>query len=744
MLASNFRRAMLLCYGKRDVAKETVASGTSAGTGWSLTMTGKKTPRHALNVCIVWHMHQPDYRDPISDRTLLPWTWLHALKDYGEMLETVRETGARVVINLVPSLLEQLERYAAGEDRDHWLGLLTQRPAELSDNERQFVVDQFFSVNEATHILPNPRYLELFQLSGKRSDDSAKSFSDQDLRDLQVLFLLAWTGSHLRRKSSVVAGLLHQGRNFSDAQKQELLDCCHAEVGRVLGFHRELEQAGLIEVSVTPYAHPILPLLCDLHTAQKPSPGLPLPAADFRYPQDARLQVREGLKTAARLFGRQRRGMWPAEGAVSEAAIKIMAEEGALWAATDEDILARSLDARLTERSRLYHLYQYAGLPLLFRDRELSDRIGFLYATWDSRDAVADLVQRLKLISAQAPGGTVAIILDGENCWERYPDNGYPFLRDFYQALLQEPEFEMKTVKSMLADSEPIVLDRLAAGSWIRGDFTTWIGHPEENLAWELLHQARQDIFSNQVEEALAAPEEPLGDPLRELLRAEGSDWFWWYGDEHNTAQADIFDRLFRLHLESLYQAGGLPVPDRLQQAIKPLAGKPMGYEPTACFTPRIDGRIGDYFEWLAAGCLDLTVGGAMYASRESLEKLYYGYDQRFLYFRLDRADLLRRLGGEKGMFEIRLRTERFFSLRVDFATGQLSIASAGQGGIAAWDQVLELAVPLAVLQLRSGDIVHLSCHIYKEKRESGRWPAEGSTCFCYRGAALQQENWLV
>lgn len=700
-----------------------------------------------LKVCILWHMHQPDYRDPVSGQTLLPWTWLHALKDYGEMLETVVETEARVTVNLVPSLLEQLERYEKGEDQDYWLELIRRKPHELSDVERCFCVEQFFSVNEETQILPNPRYYELFKLRGSSATPAADLFSDQDLLDLQVLFLLAWTGSHLRRKSSLVGALLRQATQFREEQKQQLFACCHDEVARILTFHRQLEEDGLIELSVTPYAHPILPLLCDLHMAQEPSPGLPLPAADFRYPEDARLQVREGLKTSDRIFGQRKRGMWPAEGAVSEEAVTIMAEEGAVWAATDEGILARSIDGGLGDRNRLYNIYSYAGLPLLFRDRELSDRIGFLYAAWDGTDAVSDLMQRLRGIAHRAQNGTVAIILDGENCWERYPDNGYPFLRDFYRAINQSSEMKMVTINQALEQTEPVPLDKLAAGSWIRSDFTTWIGHPEENLAWELLHQARRDIFAEQISQALDHPDEPLSELVRELLRAEGSDWFWWYGDEHSSAQADIFDSLFRLHLEGLYHLQGLLTPGSLQQAIKPVSAESSGFEPTACFTPSIDGRVGDYFEWLATGCIELDVGGAMYASRTGLKKLHYGYDSDNLYFRIDQVDLIQRLGGQNGCFEIRLTAKETFRAQYCLGTKQVNLSAADEQlatGPAACDQVIEMAVPLMPLGLHPGDITHLSCHVFKDGRENGRWPTEGTASFCYRGAVLDEENWLV
>lgn len=700
-----------------------------------------------LNICILWHMHQPDYRDPVSDQTLLPWTWLHAVKDYGEMLETIAETGARVTINLVPTLLEQLQRYTEGSDRDRWLELVSQQPEQLDHNERQFMVEHFFSVNEETQILPNPRYQQLHRQRSSGGHPQEDNFSIQDLRDLQVWFLLAWTGSHLRRKQPIVVSLLQQGANFSEEQKQQLLECCHAEVGRIIQLHRDLEQQQQIEISVTPYAHPILPLLCDLRTAQDPSPGLPLPAVDFRHPEDARLQVREGLATADRILGKRPRGMWPAEGAVSEAAAQLLQEEGALWAATDEDILARSLDGGLQDRSRLYQVYQYNQLPLLFRDRELSDRIGFLYAGWDSHEAIDDILQRLHDIATLSPGGTVPIILDGENCWERYQDNGYPFLRDLYLALQQDKKLNLCTISDAVAGKQPTLLPRLAAGSWIRSDFTTWIGHPEENRAWELLQKARLDTFGPEIEQALQNPQQPLSELVRELLRAEGSDWFWWFGDEHVSAQADIFDRLFRLHLESLYHMKKRPVPARLHQSIKPVHRFIEAVGPSALFTPTIDGRIGDYFEWLAAGRIDLAAGGAMYTSRENLQEIRYGYDRDQLYFRIDQLELLQQLCGADGYFELRVCGQQLVHINYSFANQSLSVYSEGSplgSGSAVSREILEISVPLAQLQLQPGEQLSLSCHALQDGRENGRWPTEGSATFRYFGERLDEENWSV
>lgn len=700
-----------------------------------------------LKIAILWHMHQPDYRDPTSGRTLLPWTWLHAVKDYGEMLETVAECQAPVTINLVPTLLEQLDRYRRGEDADSWLELIRKNAGELDPAERMFLLEHFFSVNDQRHLIPNPRYLQLRRKRGLDPVATAPTFSAQELRDLQVWFLLSWTGYHLRQREPLLPALLRRGENFSEEEKAQLLTLCDAEVARVIDRHAELEAAGQIEISLTPYAHPILPLLCELRRASEASPGLPLPLTDFNHPEDARLQVREGLRTGDRLLGARPRGIWPAEGAVSEEAIRLLSEEHVLWAASDEGILARSLNGGLQNRRDLYRVYSYAGLPLVFRDREISDRIGFLYADWSAADAVTDLITRLESISTQAPGGLVPIILDGENCWERYLDNGYPFLQLLYRRLLGHPAFELCTLGQAVATSTPQKLERLAAGSWIRSDFTTWIGHPEENHAWEMLAAARRDCLTDQVTRALAAPDRPPNEQIRELLRAEGSDWFWWYGDEHQTDQANIFDRLFRSHLEGLYHLSGIAAPAILQQPIKPQRGQISSCEPKERFTPQIDGRLNDYFEWLAAGEIDLAAAGAMHSAQKGPQKLYYGYDDQALYFRLDEVSLIDQLCGNTGFFEIYLHGDRNLCLRWLPQNGQLELRQENKQigtGTAARGVILELAVPLQKLQFSPSDELRVFCCCVKDGRPNGRWPGEGDAPLVFRGALLDEENWTI
>lgn len=700
-----------------------------------------------LKVAILWHMHQPDYRDPTSGRTLLPWTWLHAVKDYGEMLETVAECQAPVTINLVPTLLEQLDRYRRGDDADSWLELARKNAEDLEPAERLFLLEQFFSVNDQRHLLPYPRYRRLRQKRGLDPAANAPTFSAQELRDLQVWFLLSWTGYHLRKREPLLKDLLRRGENFSEAEKLQLIAICDAEVARVIARHAELESAGLIEISLTPYAHPILPLLCEIRRASEPSPGLPLPRTDFHHPEDAQLQVREGLRTGAQLLGPRPRGIWPAEGAVSEDAIRLLQKEKVLWAASDEGILARSLPGGLQKRCDLYQVYSYAGLPMVFRDREISDRIGFLYADWSAEDAVTDIMARLRKIAPLAPDGLVSIILDGENCWERYPDNGYPFLQKLYRCLIDEPDFHFCTIGQAVADSSPRELEKLAAGSWIRSDFTTWIGHPEENKAWELLATARHDCLKDHVFQALKSPDELPEEKLRELLRAEGSDWFWWFGDEHQTAQADIFDRLFRNHLEGLYHLSGLPAPASLQQPIKPKRGQIICSEPKERFTPTIDGRLNDYFEWLASGEIDLSAGGAMHSAQQGLKTLHYGYDHQALYLRFDEVELIRQLCGKNGFFEIYLHGAQTLCLRWQPQSRQVELRQEDKQigtGIAASGNILELAIPLKLLNLKENAELRLFCCCIKEGLPNGRWPGEGDAPLIFRGALLDEENWTI
>ncbi|MEZ4600642.1 MAG: glycoside hydrolase family 57 protein [Syntrophotaleaceae bacterium] len=697
-----------------------------------------------LNVVLVWHMHQPDYRDPLSGRSLMPWTYLHALKDYGEMLQTAREVpGTRLTFNLTPTLIERLEDFSAGRFEDDWLDLARRDPLHLSREERKSLLSLFFSVYPERHIRPYPRFHQLSMMRNEQNGPpDPDRFSIQELRDLQVWFLLAWSGHCLRRDSAEIDGLLTKGGLFSESDRERLLAIYDRTVAGILERYREAERDGATEISLTPYAHPILPLLCDSSIARQARSVVVLPQVAFRNPEDARLQVRFGQKVAWRSLGERPRGMWPAEGAVSEEALGIFNREGVSWVASDEEILARSLSGGLADRRHLYRLYSFSGLPILFRDRDLSDRIGFLYADWEPRAAAADLLQRLRQIAQACPGGVVALILDGENCWERYADNGYPFLAALYRGLVEEPFLCTATVGDVVAKLSPVALPRLAPGSWINGDFDVWIGNREENTAWERLARTRRDIGPPP-----SAAEEPSAAWIS-LLKAQGSDWFWWFGDHHRTEQGEIFDRLFRHHLQAVYRHSNSPVPEDLFQTIKQTRPHNLVLEPGALFTPQIDGRVTDYFEWLAAGSIELSAGGAMHHGHNQVTGFYYGYDTLWFYLRIDFDQPLIELTGPNGFLELRFLGSKQRQVRFDPGQGLLTMQGPEgpvvDAGRASSGRIFEAALSLQGLGLMEEGCFELSCHLRNGDRDIVRWPVDGVLQLCYRGQALEASQWPI
>jgi len=691
-----------------------------------------------LNVALIWHMHQPDYRDPLQEEVLLPWVFLHAVKDYGEMVQTAVDHGVQVTFNLVPTLVEQLQGYASGTLRDRWLELVRRDPEDLTDGERARLVKAVFSVHPERHIHPHPRYRELAELNEQWGGRAWQRFAAGELRDLQVWFLLAWSGYYLRRGPGIVSDLLAKGRDFDGEDKRRLLQVYQDVVAGVLDRFRKAEAGGAIELSVTPYAHPILPLLCDSSEASRARNAVTLPPTPFRFPEDARRQIRFGLDCGRDYFGPKDRGVWPSEGGLSESVVRMLSEEGALWTAGDEALLDKSLPGGLGDRTALYRPYSFMGLPMLFRDRELSDRIGFVYATWPFRDAAADLLDRLRALAHRVPGGVVTLILDGENCWERYEDNGFGFLRGFYQGLVDDPLLRPVTVSQALAGYKPEPLTALSPGSWINGDFDIWIGHPEENRAWEWLGEARRVLQG--------VDDELRGAAWPHLLRAEGSDWFWWFGEHHRTEQAETFDQLFRHHLQAFYQAAKRPVPPYLLYPLRAPRRQSRVYHPTGMIRPVIDGRVTDYFEWLGAGSVELVGGGAMHDASFDLLGFFYGYDEKYFYLRFDFRQPMEQLAGPNGELLLRLEGTEEWEARLLVGADRTVVQRAGGGGggygPGAVRTIAELGVPLDMLQLVPGDHLILSWQLLASGRELARWPADGPLTLTYFGADPGGRQW--
>jgi alpha-amylase/alpha-mannosidase (GH57 family) len=714
-------------------------------------------------------MHQPYYKDPLKGEYALPWTYLHAIKDYYDMAAIVDETpGARAVFNLVPSLLDQILDYADGTAVDRFLLLAQKAPADMQEEEKLFILENFFSANRQRMIEPYKRYLELYCLAGEGGgvEERLRQFRDQDILDLQVWFFLAWTGEAARRRFPELAKLMAKGKNFSEEDKAQLFARQRELVAEIIPLYGKLHREGKAELSVTPYFHPILPLLCDIKSARVAMPKVNLPAASFRYPEDAHAQVSQGVARFEEIFGFKPRGMWPSEGSVSDEALGIIADCGIAWAATDEGVLSHTLQGGIgASRESLYqsYLFQQQGreVALFFRDHALSDLIGFTYSQWTPERAVADFVDRLQDIRQRIHGARVVpVILDGENAWEYYPDNGYTFLSNLYRAVAQSPGLAPATFSEVLDKVQTKRgIGQIHPGSWINANYGIWIGHPEENLGWDYLAKARQAAIENSPEVAAMLSGKGNGGAAtalavcRSLYAAEGSDWFWWYGDDHFSPHSDRFDLLFRRHLMNVYRMLGLTIPGELYEPIKKKGVAGFVREPAALLSPAISGFVTDYFEWLAAGLYDLTKqASAMHAAEALMQSFFYGFDRKYLYFRIDGIQSLGKILLPKDHLNLHLIHENEYRLSMGLEAEEGRLWVKGERdwheteGVCNWKivKVAEARVPLDILNLVPGDKLFAYFTLMRGEEEMGRWPADSPLMLSYAGADLELETWLI
>ncbi|MGC8880030.1 MAG: glycoside hydrolase [Anaerolineae bacterium] len=604
--------------------------------------------QHPLYVAFVWHMHQPYYKDTTTGEYILPWTRLHGAKEYGHMAELLGQyPSVKATFNFVPCLVEQLQEYARGEAVDHALAL--SRQDHWSDEEKAYLLSFFFSANWERVIRPHRRYQQLLDLR-HQARGGHYLFSDAYYYDLVAWFNLVWIDPTAVREDAALHALVEKGENFTRADIDLILEKQRERVARVLPLYAELQARGQIELTTSPYYHPILPLLIDLETARRASPDLPLPNCTFRHVEDALEQLRLAVEAHQAAFGQPPRGLWPPEGAVCPELPPLLQRYGIHWFATDEAILARSLNISIERDAYghvirphfLYQPYGIDGLTVIFRDHVLSDRIGFVYQNMPGKDAAEDLIGRLRTIRERLNDAEhpylVAIILDGENCWESYPEQGDPFLHHLYQALSDAEDLRTVTVSEYLETFAPReTLPQLATGSWIRGNLETWIGEADQNRAWEVLAQVRDDLVAWQ-NAVPGAGLDVLEAAWRQIYIAEGSDWFWWYYSHNVSTEEPLFDRAFREHLAGVYRIIGLPVPVWLLQPIRSTA-EPRDYRAISAYiAPHLEAGAEASLEWSGAGFLDATpsTGTMQRGERGLLRRLYFGYNPTFVYFRLE------------------------------------------------------------------------------------------------------------
>jgi alpha-amylase/alpha-mannosidase (GH57 family) len=549
------------------------------------------TPQRPLKLVFLWHMHQPDFRDQETREFQQPWVYLHALKDYSDMAAHLEAHPAvRAVVNLVPILLDQLDDYAdqfrTGRLRDPLLRLLLHDDLDgLELSDRRYLLNQCFRSNHVKMVdpfTPYKRLRDLYAYAIAQGGDPSVYLSGQYLSDLVTWYHLSWTGEALRREREVVARLMARGEGFTYADRQDLFELISEVVQSTVDRYRALEARGQVELTTTPYQHPIGPLLLEFESAREAMSDAPFPKADHYPGGRTRLvwHLEKALESHARRFGARPRGIWPAEGAVSLPFCRVVAEQGLQWTASGEAVLLNSLrkfgmpaDHRQEVLYRPYRIGSAAGVSCFFRDDRLSDLIGFEYKGWHGSDAAAHFVRELEGIAEAAPGDAapvVSVILDGENAWEFYPYNAFYFFRELYGALEKHASIRTTTFGEVLDDPQTTRLSRtlpeMVTGSWVYGTLSTWIGSPDKNRAWELLINAKQSYDLVLGSGRLSADEAAAAQA--QLAVCEGSDWFWWFGDYNPRESVMTFDRLFRSYLANLYRLLKLPVPPQLSEPV--------------------------------------------------------------------------------------------------------------------------------------------------------------------------------
>lgn len=690
----------------------------------------------------VWHMHQPYYGLPDRGTSFLPWVRLHSVKSYYDMARMLeRHPTIRGTVNFSGSLLKQLHEYVSEGRRDTWWELTLKSPDDLSDTDKRHLLKHFFSLDWDHCIRPRARFSEL--LDQRNEGHAITRFQAQDWMDLQVWFNLGWCGFSVRAESTLVQDLLARGRGFTQEDKVALLDL-HIKVMQDLpDLYRSLAKSGQVEISVTPMYHPILPLIIDTDAAARATPDRPRPER-FQAKSDAHHQVKAALEMSTKFFGVRPAGMWPAEGSISPEAVQVFAEEGVQWIASDEDVLRASRGSAWAH-SDITHPWKLDTLDspsIFFRDHSLSDQIGFVYSKNSPKHATLDFIARVRAVPSSQGPNVVSVILDGENAWEHYPDDGQGFLDALYTGLEGASDIKTTTPSQVLKDATPKVLHYLHSGSWILANYQIWIGHPEENRGWDLLGRTREVLLSHEA----SCPKEKVALAWEALYAAEGSDWFWWYGDDFDSENDADFDRLFRENLKCVYWFLGLESPADLDiPIIHTSAGPPTFTPPRGLISPRIDGRAEFFYEWTDAGYyINTGARGSMFETTRLFDRMLVGFDETNLYLRL-----IPGLDLKNGFVDCNVRftlvsSGKVWTVNVSKDRAQLDGDPGPHDLRFALRHELELAIPLHDIGAGEGSEVLLQVVISRDGMELERHPPNARLTLKVPSTEFEGRNWMV
>lgn len=616
-----------------------------------------------LSVAFIWHMHQPVYKSDRNGIYLMPWVRLRAIKDYLDMLLIMRKFPTlKLNFNLVPMLLSSLEDYAKNGAHDIYSRLTIMPVEDLSDDEKEFIINHFFDANYPNMIAPNAEYKKLYDKRFQSNDIGINDFSLQEYSDIMAWFNLVWFDPIYKQDSEINSFFSKKNGEFTLDDRVRIIELQREIIREILPTYKRYQDEGKIEISTSPYYHPILPVLLDMDDVKKANTSVEYPVFNSDMSKDAEMNIKLALNKFEEVFGKRPNGLWPSEHCVSEKTLQLFKKLGIKWTISDEGVLERTLNKEFVRDFRGYledpyeicHSYRYKPknvegfendgyVSILFRDAVLPNLIGFEYPHHDSVKAANDLYDRIKTKQKKLENSPdkmhiLTIAMDGENCWESYPQDGQLFLETLYSLIENDDTLETVRVSDYIDEVDKLSwagtsfeLENLTAGSWINRDFLLWIGEPIKNLAWSYVDKARMDL---QEFEKLNPDFNELAIAWEELWVAQSSDWYWWYGEPNDSGQDDIFDHLFREHLKNIYKIINKPIPDYLEMPLADFVDSHSRYPQKEMENFELSGNDPKE-KWEYAGCIDIPASPTM-QEKKFLNKIYFGYDKDNLYLRFD------------------------------------------------------------------------------------------------------------
>lgn len=607
-----------------------------------------------LSIAFYWHMHQPVYQLNVDSDYLMPWVRLHGVKDYLDMLLIMNDfKKLKLNFNMVPVLLDALINYGQNDYHDIHSRLTVTNIADLTNDDKEFILNNFFDAEYSSMVFPHARYDELYQKRFTNENVDINDFSDQEYSDIMAWFNLVWIDPTHLETYPEIKKLVEKSQDYTFKDRLDIIEFHRKIIRMIIPKYKEFLNEGRIELTTSPYYHPILPILIDTKNAQENLATVDSTLRDLNLGKDAHLQTELALDRMEEIFGKRPVGIWPPEQAVGAQTLTLLKKLGIEWTISDEGVLTNSIDfdfirdfkGYLEDPYYLTKVFKYKTkstdenpyINVIFRDSVIPNLINFEYANHDPKVAAEDLYDRIKVIqnklqSSPDKNHLLTIAMDGENCWENYLEDGAAFLKNLYKIIEEDETLETVLISDYIQQEKyPKELKKIHPGSWINRNFQLWIGEPVKNLAWTYLKQVKKDL-----DEFIKTHHKDKNIPFahRELMVAEGSDWFWWYGEPNDSGQDHIFDYLFREHLKNVYRYLGMDYPKNLDLPLISVFTKPSRY-PQKNISPTIDGiEENDDEEWLNAGCINIP-DGPILQENKLFDKICYGADVNNFYLRL-------------------------------------------------------------------------------------------------------------